>query len=218
MRNWKSFTTGRSLGWLTIGLVAVLAFAFAAPEWYWAWVGARKREHYYQGRPTSYWSAVLRNPSPGWAAFIATSLRGFLGLGGYPAILRRDPAAVPVLLDLLKDGDWQVRWDALLSLTETPVLPAEVPQAILPLLTQEHAELRSFAANRLTTLGAMGPAAKEAVPALLAAYQRGTAPFLDRQAVIAALRCIDPEAAEAAVRGHFPGPERGPLLLGYREG
>jgi hypothetical protein len=44
-------------------------------------------------------------------------------------------------------------------------------------------------------LGAMDPSAEEAVPALLAVCQRGTAPFLDRPAVIAALRRIDPEAA-----------------------
>jgi HEAT repeat protein len=83
---------------------------------------------------------------------IPTRLQTFLGLGGYPAVLRRDPAAVPVLLDLLMDENSQVQWAALLCLSETPILPAGVPQAILPLLGQDHAELRSFAAQRLTTI------------------------------------------------------------------
>jgi HEAT repeat protein len=57
-----------------------------------------------------------------------------------------------VLLDLLKDEDWHVRWDALSSLSQTPNLPARVPQSIMPLLTQQNAELRRFVAERLATI------------------------------------------------------------------
>jgi HEAT repeat protein len=152
MRNGKSATIRRPLCWQLAGLLALAGFAYLAPQWCWVWIGSGKHAHYYQGRPTSYWRAVLRNSSPGWEQFIPTRLHRSLGLGGMPAVLQHDPAAVPVLLDLLKDNDMQVRWTALFSLSETPHLPAGVPEAILPLLADENAEFRSFAAQRLATI------------------------------------------------------------------
>ncbi len=58
-------------------------------------------------------------------------------------------------------------------------------------LVRRDPRLRAEAAR---ALGAIGPAAKQAVPALLAAYERGRLPFVDPEEVVAALRQLDAQA------------------------
>lgn len=164
MHDGTSYAARRLLCWLNVIGLGVLGFAFLAPQGYWTWVGYRNRERFYQGKPTSYWSAVLRKPTPGWAQYLPTGTHWLVGLGGYPAVLQGDPAAVPVLLELLKDEDWHVRWEAFSNLTQMPNLPVALTDVMMPLLNDDHAELRTFCAERFATLC---PDATIVVPALL---------------------------------------------------
>src|SRR5262249_46837631 len=98
MRDWKSLRSRRALGVLT-AILLLLGLAFVGPDWYWAWVGRHNHEASYQGRPTRYWSALLRRDFF-LGGHLSPGTQKFLGIGGNPAVLQGDPAAVPVLLDL----------------------------------------------------------------------------------------------------------------------
>jgi HEAT repeat protein len=70
-----------------------------------------------------------------------------------PAVLRRDPAAVPVLVDLLKDENWHVRFEALLALGQTPALAGSIVQPVTALLRDKARDVRDKAIWNLVKLG-----------------------------------------------------------------
>jgi hypothetical protein len=106
------------------------------------------------------------------------------------AVFRSDPAAVPVLIDLLKARKAGVRDDAAEALGEVFPPPVEAVPALTTALSDRNPFVRWHAAR---SLGLMGPAAKEAVPALLDLHRREPA-----SPAIEALRAINPEAAARA--------------------
>jgi HEAT repeat protein len=77
--------------------------------------------NYYRGRSSYYWQREVKKYAKrtGWSAPYADRLLNFLGVKGgslMPAVLEQDPAAVPVLIDLAQDDDWDVRCLVLESL------------------------------------------------------------------------------------------------------
>jgi hypothetical protein len=123
--------------WLLIGLILLLAVvvAFFLPPVHWRVVGWLKGEAFYQSRPTSYWRrevqsyqrysellgwhiAALKSAQqePAWTGpSWSYELRSWLGIelpmrSSLPEVLDEDPAAVPVLLELLDDES--VGWNA----------------------------------------------------------------------------------------------------------
>src|SRR5262249_48053231 len=128
-----------------------LGLAFVGPDWYWAWVGRHNHEASYQGRPTRYWSALLRRDFF-LGGHLSPGTQKFLGIGGNPAVLQGDPAAGPVLLDLVNDEDMSVRWTALSALSMTRPLPVGVPRALTPLVKDPDNEFRISAAETLAAL------------------------------------------------------------------
>jgi hypothetical protein len=121
----------------------VLAGSLLSPDVRWWLYGHLRGEAFYKGRPTSYWrgrvtawndlgfyppavSLVVRRPRwwadwPPWCSGRAAPL---LEAEPFPG---DDPASIPVLVELLRDGDAQVRADAAEALKRIdPQVAAEV--------------------------------------------------------------------------------------------
>jgi HEAT repeats len=141
--------TRRKLRWMVVFSIAVLA-VLLVPAARMSLIAVLRGEAFYRGSPSSVWSKTIREGAvpyspPGYIvaldfhthvpATTSDRVKKFLGLR-YTVTAHRyplrddDPAAIPVLLDLLED---------------------------------EHSLVRMYAAE---TLGALGPRAKVAVPAL----------------------------------------------------
>jgi hypothetical protein len=139
--------------WVAMGLGAAL---LGLPLVFWGGYSALalyRGEHFYHGLPSSAWaSAVERwHRSPGAASGSTAWLR-YLGLRGEPSVLKSDRAAVPVLCDLLRDSQENVRRRATEALGRmgAPALAA-VP-ALLEALSEESVPVRSGAAKALLAL------------------------------------------------------------------
>ncbi len=120
-------------------------------------------EHFFQGKPTRYWSAQLRSEDP----TVCESARQELDEAG--------AASLPVLVELLQDKsgeEWdaaKVRWMAAETLGHIGVEAQEATPAMLAALTDLDAHVRSVAAGSLPAINAP---ADTAVPALVDLIQR----------------------------------------------
>ena len=105
-------------------LVVLLTGLLLFPDLRWAMWGRLRGEALYRWRPTSYWSALLRQayqdpwdgnwyvpprPRPWWVDRVEDLLHVRLRGGPEPEALAGGPAAVPVLVELLADEDAEVR-------------------------------------------------------------------------------------------------------------
>jgi hypothetical protein len=135
--------------WILWGLfgvaVAAVAIFFEPTHKVRGWL---RGEKFFADRPSSYWSKVIRDRRPVGGFEDAVGL----GFGEEP-----DPAAVPMLIELLEDEDDQVCFTA------------------------------------CNALAAIGPAARQAVPALLSML--GHPNLFYRRNASHALACIGPDAA-----------------------
>jgi hypothetical protein len=159
----------------SIVVIAVLLY----PLRFWA-LGTIRGEHFYAGWPTCYWShetyAYLTDDST-----------------PKPAVLSGKPETTLVLLDLANDPSNLVRVEAVESLLWANPDDEEIRrQAIYSLIGALKApgvKGRCLAAD---TLRRIGPAAKEAIPALLQAGKEG--PDGVYIATSYALQAIDPDS------------------------
>jgi HEAT repeat protein len=98
--------------------------------------------------------------------------------------------AVPALLAALKDNNEDVRYYAVLALLRSGIkLPEVLPGIIVGLKDQKHVHKPIF-----EYLEALGPEAKEAVPALIAAFGTNSG---DRASIARILGSIGPAAKKA---------------------
>jgi HEAT repeat protein len=151
--------------------VALAAFLLSLPFLLWggyAAVGLVRGQHFYRGFPSGYWARVLRglpddNSSgqpktpawwEGWLPAQLNTMLADLGATGDPAVLKGDPAAVPVLTDLLRYPDVAERARATLGISRVgpPAKPA-VP-ALLDALGDDSQQVRSYAAGALVLIHA----------------------------------------------------------------
>jgi HEAT repeat protein len=174
--------TKRRLLWI-LGLAA---FLVALPFVLWAGyaaVAVFQGQHFYHGLPSSHWARAVRRAhredkdrlsvGPVW-------LREALGLGGCPAILRPDPAAVPVLIDLFRDDEKKVRLSAALTIERIgPPAKAAVPALLEALLAD-----REVARAVVTPLLSIKPPSEEVLPAIL---RLAESEFPDRRRLLAML-------------------------------
>src|SRR5438876_7425398 len=136
----------KKYGW--IGLL-VLAALFLAALWldpYQLLWGVLKRQHFYRGRPTTYWSRALRSPRPSLQVEAREALRN----GGQ--------AAVPVLLELLREDptDWnaaEVRWTAAEILGQLGSEAQAAVPALVMALHDPDAQVRGVAVAALGSIG-----------------------------------------------------------------
>jgi HEAT repeat protein len=111
---------------LVILIVVGLGVAFALPRTHFAMLGWLRGEAYYAGQPASYWAAAIqKDPFVGSPGDVGRSLRE----GG--------PAALPVLGQLVKNDDDNVRTQALLALSLIEDDCHELRQVLLECLKTE---------------------------------------------------------------------------------
>jgi HEAT repeat protein len=160
--------TRRGLFWLCAAFVAVLLAVLAVPAAY-ILVGLYRGQAFYRGMPSCYWRLQLRK----WAE------ENFPGLTEPRPLLERacdfcfpaggfedDPAAVPVLAELLRDYDWRVRYAAANALNR--IGPRAEPA--VPALAMAISDPEPFVREEaVSALGSTGAAA--AVPALVEALR-----------------------------------------------
>jgi hypothetical protein len=151
-------------------LILLLAAPFA-PWMYVAIKGWARGEHFYHGLPSSHWSEAIKQAWSGsppnglpWSWRWLDSPQAYLGPRGDGGAMA-DPAAVPVILDLLGDPDDFVQGMAATGLGELQP-PEQITPALVALLHHPEARRRAGACS---VLYRFGPAAKEAVPALVSA-------------------------------------------------
>jgi HEAT repeat protein len=140
---------------LALFLVLILAGIWIVPVSRWGIIGYLKREHFYQGRPTSYWRSQIE------AYFGPTTFfhRLLLRLGVHerivrPSILGPKPAAVPVFIELVKDGNDYVSEQAILALAATgPAAEDAIPSLNEALRGENHSNRKAAA----FALGCIGP-------------------------------------------------------------
>jgi HEAT repeat protein len=181
--------------------VILVGSVLLVPASRWTLIGWIRGESFYQGRPTSYWSQQIRAYQHRVPPSSIDRLMATLGLSApnhreppLEAMLGQepDPAAVPVLTELLGDPDDQVRYHAANTLSHCgPKAGAAVP-ALVKMLRDPNIYDRRNAAK---TLAHIGPAAKEAVPDLIEALKDEDEWVLYHVAM--ALGRIGPDAREA---------------------
>lgn len=204
LRRWPRY---RFLG-LCLLLAWCLGLMLAIPACRWRLIGLLRWESFYDGRPTSYWRAQIqalhRDPSREVRVYRAlrSSILGkpmrLLGIGEpvpipplYRTPVERDPEAVPVLAELLGDADATVRLYAVGNLAWMRRGAEAAVPALVRLFGQEHdPEARALSAR---ALGAIGPGAAAATPALRAALT--DVDLLIRVSAARALWQIDRQAA-----------------------
>jgi HEAT repeat protein len=173
--------------WITVGLLAVLA---AGPFAY--YLCARLRgEHFYRGLPTSYWRREVRrwceNPTAWSPSRVERLLNRVLRQHRYseePVVLkelRADPRVLPVLLDLMHDDDLRVRHEVTVRVAHFISHPDILPRVVTAMLESTEPRTALLLTKGLKdadprirqevvlVLGALGPASKEATPALVEA-------------------------------------------------
>jgi HEAT repeats len=171
-------------------LGAVLAGALLSPEVRWQAWGRLRGEALYRWRPTSYWSALLRQAyqdpwdgnwymppptRPWWVDRAEDLLHVRLRGGPDPEALAEGPAAVPVLVELLADEDAQVRRAAASYLGRLAPRAGGAALALGRSLKDPGNEVRDEACSALAR---MGSAAEPALPALRDALRDGRSPFV----------------------------------------
>lgn len=145
-------------------LVVALGLAWLVPASRWAMVGLARKESFYQGRPTSYWSKEIKDwntyllasyspvrSSPGWKDLVPSGPHSRnADMREHPAVLEGDPRAIPVLIELLQAEDAGVREWAASTLGEIGPPARDAIPALSELLKDP--ALRSWAAEALSNI------------------------------------------------------------------
>jgi HEAT repeat protein len=153
----------RRLFW-TVGLAACLV---ALPFLLWggfATVGLLRGQHFYHGLPSGHWARAVRRhvrQENDWLSAGPLWLRELFGLGGVPDVLKPDPAAIPVVADLLREDDDEVRLAAFETLSAIG-LPA-VPVLVEAVGLHHDPEIREQAVKALWSIR---PLTSDVMPAV----------------------------------------------------
>ena len=165
--------SGRRIGGKGMGLLAVAMAGMVAFHWRAEILDRSNRESKYQGRPTSSWRRDLqrwevcatitygnmfsshttrfrqRRPSV-WKKWLnlETDARWAERFSDHP-LLQGDPAAVPVLVELLKDSDPEIRLIALEALCNTGTAAKAAVPVLLDALHDDNREVRTEAERSL---------------------------------------------------------------------
>jgi HEAT repeat protein len=179
---------------VALSLVAIVSILIRART--------HRNEPTFHGKTVSYWSnAIIQNDEidPNHHP-LTLVLRARYHLGIYPETVMTneltdsdDPAAVSVMIELLKDPDWRVRKQIALWVGWMKSAPKALAPALIVAVRDENVEVRRYAAN---SLGSIGPDAEAAIPVLMGALHDGDKEL--RRYAIWALGKIGP-AARAAV-------------------
>lgn len=159
---------------LVLACMAVLAI-FSLPPVYWRVIGWVKGEAFFQGRPTSYWAARVKDSweeigfdyprKRSWPVY----LKGAVGLevynpGANAEVAKGDPDAIPVLCELAGDSDPRVVTSAASGLGKSSRgEDATALAKLIELLDHPNELVRMTSAEAISVYG---PAGRPAVPGL----------------------------------------------------
>src|SRR5438132_6546729 len=130
-------------------IIVALAAAWRFPATIYVPLGVLRHEAFYDGKPTSYWvRAFKREPFLG-----QTVSSGDIG----KALREGRAAAVPVLCEIVKNPDADLRSDALFALAAMGPEAKAAEPALAEAVTNETQSTRFVLASR--TLGKLDPAA-----------------------------------------------------------
>jgi HEAT repeat protein len=163
-------------------ILLLLPFLFWAS---YAAISLLQGEHFYHGLPTSHWARATRRwlrSEDGWLRkqlpWVPVWFDGplaYLGFAGKPAVLNGDVAAVPVLVDLLREEEMGARSIAAETLGSLgPAATMAVP-ALAKALQDEDLFVRRNAAVALCNLGPSSEAVSATVLQLAERGDWGTA-------------------------------------------
>jgi HEAT repeat protein len=149
------------------GLVLVLVVAAAALLYSTSVLtGLLRGEQFYRWRPTSYWSQQIRDADSGRPPSWAERAASRLGIPAGPdlSVLSGDPAAVPVLAELVGDEDHYVRlWGAMTLNQLGPQAAAAVPALVRALERGDDGGNYSLVCGTLARMAGQVPEADRAV-------------------------------------------------------
>jgi hypothetical protein len=194
--------------YIALGIWRGEHFYKGRPSCYWIYhlQDMRKSSDMSTGRA---WGQGLRSSAPSWSRFLSEGVALWQSVTTRPADdvetdttgnlyqdaptwtreFGGDPAAAPVLLELIRSDSPSVRTDAVWGLAQTNPPPGEAVRAVIGALDDSNCFVRN---NAMVALGRMGPAARDAVPALVRLWEK--AEYLAGDA----LQRIDPETAKHA--------------------
>jgi hypothetical protein len=178
----------RRILWFGIFPCLAIALALATPLCRWSLIGFFNGESFYAGFPTGYWRQSIQEwrisrPSSDRFSYLPAKVRTLLKLhdsqplaplyareGNSDRSAKADPAALPVLIELLKDPDGNVRCYALDTLRELGNKASRaVPAVVMTLKEDGDATVRRHAAWTLGVIACHDVA--RARPALVDASQ-----------------------------------------------
>jgi hypothetical protein len=192
----KKTTRKRLLQLSAALLIIALAAVFLIPPIRVALMGLLRGEAFFEGKPTSYWRQQwIREQGNERKPSYFDKILGVFGVQSaeadyIPAATSAE--AIPVLRELLKDGDLNVRTYAADYLVWHGNRSQEVADVVFEALRDGGPNSRHVAAGLLRHLGRD----RDAVPILIMNIERYPAESLG---FIDALECTDPEEARAAV-------------------
>lgn len=159
---------------LTLGLSLLAAIILAAafsPSAFYLVRGWWQGEHFFHGMPTSYWRNAIRqwNRGPDEVRWWNRALN-WLGVDGKPTVLNdgEDPAAIPILLCLVKDEEEAIQIAVGYALDRLEPTAQETVPLLVESLKDQNPVVRYWAA---TLLGRLGKRAKTAIPELILALR-----------------------------------------------
>jgi hypothetical protein len=203
---------------LALGLALVIGVPLMVPAVHWRLWGWLHGEAFYQGRPTSYWRAQAADwlIANDWGCIPSLSRHTLPEVLGYErtdwlekrlhipprtgadaaGLWAGDPAAVPVLIELLTCEDSGIAAQAADGLARVgPYAEAAVP-ALVEVLSTDRTEETGLREGAARALGRVGPKASPAAPVLSEVSQNRREHVDVRRAAAEALRLIDPDAAD----------------------
>ncbi|HJT78156.1 MAG TPA: HEAT repeat domain-containing protein [Gemmataceae bacterium] len=151
-------------------LLAGLAIALLVPQGRYAIWGWLRGDHYYRGKPTCYWSSAVRSyeeacsspPRPLSPLLVRLlGIRPNYGRPDQPAVLGGGRESIPVLIQLLRDRDKNVRRAAARALGDLGAFCGDGVPALAAALKDSDPEVRWMAADALYRID---PAAAGAIP------------------------------------------------------
>jgi HEAT repeats len=131
-------------------------------------VGLWRGEHFYAGRPTSYWRTTVKlwksdGVTRTFEQMNALGVARRVNRSMAPGVLGGSRAAVLVLYDLRQDPDQRVRWAALVGLVRVSPKDEAAVAALEQALADEDEQTRRFAAFGLVEDVGASPAVCAAV-------------------------------------------------------
>jgi HEAT repeats len=217
----------RRLVWAATALLVLVAAVLLTSPCCYIISGFLRGESTYQGRPTTYWREALiaegrkLEGKPRWydrwlerlgisrpGSFVdfhpgPEMSDGVPPVGSAVNMFGSDPAAVPVLAELLRDEDARIRAAACHALARSGLAARHIVRPLAEALYDSEVGIRLEAVE---ALAAFGPEAKPAVPGLIHVLEDRPADgrLMEHRARVAvraaalALKKIDAEAAQQA--------------------